>query len=118
MRASSVTRRLRACTAFWDWAWWQLPWLLRCYVGAVPLTAVVLIGYAASRTSWTVPDAEKFLLLLGCGLVSVAATPRTAYAQGALVRDFITAWVLPARPRKRAGSPPPGRPRRRRPRPA
>jgi diguanylate cyclase (GGDEF)-like protein len=95
MRASSVTRRLRACIAFWDWAWWQVPWLLRCYVAAVPLTAVVLIGYAASRTSWTVPDAEKFLLLLGCGLVSVAATPRTAYAQGALVRDFITAWVLP-----------------------
>jgi len=95
MKASSVTRRVRSRAAFWDWAWWQLPWLLRCYVGVVPLTALVLIGYAASRTIWTVPDLEKFLLLLGCGLVSVAATPRTAYAQGALVRDFITAWVLP-----------------------
>ena len=37
----------------------------------------------------------KFLLLLGCGLISVAATPRTAYVQGTLTRDFITAWVLP-----------------------
>jgi diguanylate cyclase (GGDEF)-like protein len=95
MEASSVTRRLMARAAFWDWAWWRLPVVLRCYVGAVPLLAVVLIGFAASRTSWSTADLVKFLLLLGCGLISVAATPRTAYAQGALVRDFITAWVLP-----------------------
>jgi diguanylate cyclase (GGDEF)-like protein len=95
MRASSVTRRLVAPAAFWNWAWWRLPWLMRCYVGAIPVASVVLIGYAASQTSWTVADLEKFLLLLGCGLVSVAATPRTAYVQGTLTRDFITAWVLP-----------------------
>jgi diguanylate cyclase (GGDEF)-like protein len=95
MEASSFTRRLLAHAAFWDWAWWRLPWLLRSYVGAVPVTAVALIGYAASQTTWTAGDLVKFFLLLGCGLVSVAATPRTAYAQGALVRDFITAWVLP-----------------------
>jgi diguanylate cyclase (GGDEF)-like protein len=95
MEASSFTRRLLAHAAFWDWAWWRLPWLLRGYVGAVPVTAVALIGYAASQTTWTVAGLVKFFLLLGCGLVSVAATPRTAYAQGALVRDFITAWVLP-----------------------
>jgi diguanylate cyclase (GGDEF)-like protein len=95
MEVSSVTRRLVARAAFRDWAWWQLPPVLRFYVGAVPVTAVALIGYAASQTSWTVADLGKFFLLLGCGLVSVAATPRTAYAQGALVRDFITAWVLP-----------------------
>jgi diguanylate cyclase (GGDEF)-like protein len=95
MEASSVTRRLMARAAFWDWAWWRLPLVLRCYVGAVPVLAVALIGLAASRTSWSTADLVKFLLLLGCGLISVAATPRTAYAQGALVRDFITAWVLP-----------------------
>src|SRR5260370_25536949 len=95
MEASSFTRRLLAHAAFWDWAWWRLPWLLRGYVGAVPVTAVALIGYAASQTTWTAGDLVKFFLLLGCGLVSVAATPRTAYAQGALVRDFITAWGLP-----------------------
>ena len=55
----------------------------------------MLIGYAASQTTWSLADLEKFLLLLGCGLISVAATPRTAYTQGALVRDFITVWVLP-----------------------
>src|ERR1035441_7547527 len=95
MEASSVTHRLMARAAFWDWAWWQLPLVLRCYVGAVPLTALALIGFAASQTSWSTADLVKFLLLLGCGLISVAATPRTAYVQGTLTRDFITAWVLP-----------------------
>jgi diguanylate cyclase (GGDEF)-like protein len=28
-------------------------------------------------------------------MISVAAAPRIAYAQGALVRDFVAAWVLP-----------------------
>jgi diguanylate cyclase (GGDEF)-like protein len=95
MEASSVTHRLLTHADFRAWAWWRLPWRLRGYVGAVVVTALVMIGYTASQTIWTLPDLGKFLLLIGCGLVSVAATPRTAYAQGALVRDFITAWVLP-----------------------
>ncbi|MGH3256338.1 MAG: GGDEF domain-containing protein [Streptosporangiaceae bacterium] len=80
---------------FRNWAWWQLPWRLRSYVGLVPVTAFGLIAYAASQTTWRSGDLVKFLLLLGCGLISVAATPRIAYTQGALVRDFITVWVLP-----------------------
>ena len=95
MEASSVTRRLLAAADVRNWAWWRLPWLLRVYVGSVPVIAIVLIGYAASQTTWHLADVEEFLLLLGCGLISVAATPRTAYTQGALVRDFITVWVLP-----------------------
>jgi diguanylate cyclase (GGDEF)-like protein len=95
MKASSITRRLAAWADVRTWAWWQLPWLLRTYVGLVPVTAIALIGYAASQTAWRAPDLVKFLLLLGCGLISVAATPRIAYTQGALVRDFITVWVLP-----------------------
>ncbi len=95
MEASSFTRRVVAWADFRDWAWWQLPWLLRSYVGLVPVTAFALIGYAASQTAWRSGDLVKFLLLLGCGLISVAATPRIAYTQGALVRDFITVWVLP-----------------------
>jgi diguanylate cyclase (GGDEF)-like protein len=95
MEASSVTHRLLTHADFRTWAWWRLPWRLRGYVGAVVGAALVMIGYTASQTIWTLPDLGKFLLLMGCGLVSVAATPRTAYAQGALVRDFITAWVLP-----------------------
>jgi diguanylate cyclase (GGDEF)-like protein len=95
MEASSITRRVAAWADFRDWAWWQLPWRLRGYVGLVPVTAFALIGYAASQTTWHPGDLVKFLLLLGCGLISVAATPRIAYTQGALVRDFITVWVLP-----------------------
>ena len=95
MEASRITRRLMARAPVRKWAWWRLPWPLRCYVGAAPLAMVVLIGYAASRTTWRQADLLKFLLLLGCALVSVAATPRDAYYKSGMVRDFITAWVLP-----------------------
>ena len=95
MEASSVTRRLLAGAMVRDWAWWRLPWLLRCYVGAVPLAMLALTGYAASQTSWQSGDLVKFLVLLGCGVISVVATPRIAYLQSGLVRDFLTVWVLP-----------------------
>ena len=95
MEASSVTRRLYGYANVRDWAWWQLPPVLRAYVGAIPLTALVFIGLAASRTVWTATDLMKFLLLLGCGMVSVAATPRVAYLKSGMARDFLTAWVLP-----------------------
>jgi len=95
MEASRITRRLLARASVRKWAWWRLPWPLRCYVGAVPLAMVLLIGYAAAQTTWRQTDLLKFLLLLGCALVSVAATPRGAYLRSGMVRDFITAWVLP-----------------------
>jgi diguanylate cyclase (GGDEF)-like protein len=95
MPASPVTRRVLARAAVTKWAWWRLPWMLRCYVGVVPLAMVVLIGYALSQTTWQRTDLMKFALLLGCALVSVAATPRNAYVKPGMVRDFITAWVLP-----------------------
>jgi diguanylate cyclase (GGDEF)-like protein len=95
MGAPSITRRWPAAAAIRNGAWWQLPWVPRCYVGAVPLAALAAMGFAAAHTSWRAADVAKFCLLLGCGLVSVAATPRIAYGQGALVRDFLTVWVLP-----------------------
>ena len=95
MQASSVTRRLFGYANVRDWAWWQLPPVLRAYVGAIPVAALALMGVAASRTIWTAADLLKFLLLLGCGMVSVAATPRVAYLKSGMARDFLTAWVLP-----------------------
>jgi diguanylate cyclase (GGDEF)-like protein len=95
MEASSVTRRLLKYAVVRDWAWWQLPAVLRSYVGAVPVVALVMIVYATSRTIWTAPDLLEFLLLLVCGVVSVAATPRVAYVTPGVTRDFLTAWVLP-----------------------
>ena len=66
---------------------------LRCYVAAVPLAACTFLGFTVSEAGWHVTDLGKFALLLSCGLVSVAATPRIAY--GGLTRDFITVWLLP-----------------------
>jgi diguanylate cyclase (GGDEF)-like protein len=95
MEASSLTRRVLAHAVVRDWACWRLPLALRCYVAAVPLTALVMIAFAASQTVWTGADLWKFLLLLACGMVSVAATQRVAYLKPGLSSDFITAWVLP-----------------------
>ncbi len=95
MEASSVTRRLLEYVNVRDWAWWQLPSVIRGYVGSVILVALGMIGFAASQTIWTGPDLLKYLLLLVCGMVSVAATPRVAYLKAGVTRDFLTAWVLP-----------------------
>ncbi len=95
MEASSLTRRLLARADFRGWAWWQLPWPLRCYVGVVPLAAAVLTCVAAAHTTWHAADAWKFALLLGCSLISVAATPGVVYRHGGITRDFMTAWILP-----------------------
>jgi diguanylate cyclase (GGDEF)-like protein len=78
-----------------NWAWWQLPRLPRWYIGAVPVVALSLVAFVASQTVWRSSDLSKFGLLLGCGMISVAATPRIAYGQGQMVRDFLTVWVLP-----------------------
>ena len=95
MNASSDTRRLLEYADVRNWAWWQLPMVLRCYVGVIPLAALVMIGFAISQTVWTVPDLLEYVLLLGCGMVSVAATPRVAYIKSGMARDFLTVWVLP-----------------------
>jgi len=93
--ASSVSRSLRARVKVRNWAWWRLPVPLRSYVGAVVVVAFGFTCFAASQTTWYASDLWRFALLLGCGLVSVAATPRMAYLQGGMTRDFLTVWVLP-----------------------
>jgi diguanylate cyclase (GGDEF)-like protein len=99
MRASSVTAssagRLAAGLSVRDWAWWRLPGLVRAYVGAVPVVALALAGLAASETSWPPSDLARFGLLLSCGAISVVVTPRVAFLESGLVRDFLSAWVLP-----------------------
>jgi diguanylate cyclase (GGDEF)-like protein len=95
MEASSVTRRVLTSLDVRQWAWWQLDRPLKSYVGVLTLAFVGLTCFAASQTAWHASDLRKFALLLGCGLVSVAATPRTAYIKGGLTRDFLTVWVLP-----------------------
>ena len=95
METSSVTRRVLASLDVRKWAWWQTPWPLRLYVGLIPLAVFGLTIFAATQTAWHASDLAKFVLLLGCGMVSVAATPQSAYVQGGMTRDFLTVWVLP-----------------------
>jgi len=61
----------------------------------VPVVALGLTCYEATQTTWSGTALWKFALLLGCSLASVAATPRIAYLQGGMTRDFITVWILP-----------------------
>jgi len=95
MEASSITRTILASLNARNWAWWELPRSCRAYVAVVVLVGSAMTAYAGTQTTWRTDDALKFLLLLGCGLGSVAATPRSAYLQGRVTADFITVWVLP-----------------------
>jgi diguanylate cyclase (GGDEF)-like protein len=61
----------------------------------VPAAGLALAAAAAATTSWRPADLVRFGLLLSCGSVSVVATQRLAYLQSGLVRDFLSAWVLP-----------------------
>jgi diguanylate cyclase (GGDEF)-like protein len=95
MQASSLTDRLKRGIVIRDWAWWRLPPLLRWYVGALPVLALTAIAVEAARTDWRVLDLAKFLLLMCCGMISVASTPRIMYTFPGLTRDFSAIWVLP-----------------------
>jgi len=95
MQASSTADRLKRSLTVTDWAWWQLPIVLRLYVAIVPTAAAVTIGVEVARADWRVLDLAKFLLLACCAVISVASTPRIAYQMPGVTRDFTTVWVLP-----------------------
>jgi diguanylate cyclase (GGDEF)-like protein len=95
MQASSLTGGITRCIAVRDWAWWGLDPRLRAYVAAIPAAATVVILFTASQTSWRADDQAKFLLLVLCGMISVASTPRVMYAFPGLTRDFSAIWILP-----------------------
>ena len=96
MQASSLAKRLKRCVAVTEWPWWRLPPLFRWYVATPPVVALVVIAVAAARTDWRADDLAKFFLLVCCGVISVASTPRVAYTSGSgVTRDFTTVWALP-----------------------
>jgi len=95
MLASSLTSRLTSGVAVREWPWWRLPPLQRCYVAALPVAAVAAMCFEASHTQWRVSDLVKFLLLMSCGMISVASTPRIMYSFSGVTRDFSSVWVLP-----------------------
>jgi diguanylate cyclase (GGDEF)-like protein len=78
-----------------DLPWWQSPSPVRTYVLGVTLTALAAIAVATARAPLHLMHLVTFLMLVGCGLASVAAASRIAYSQGGVVRDFLTVWILP-----------------------
>ena len=95
MEATSLTSRIKRCVSVRDWAWWQLPWALKAYVAAMPIAALGVIGLLAAHTGWHLLDAVKFAILVACGIISIASTPRIAYTVTGLTRDFSAVWLLP-----------------------
>lgn len=94
MKSSPITRRLERVRVR-DWPWLRLNPLPRAYIAGVVLVGATLIVVVASRTTWHAGNLRAFALLLGCGMISVVVTPRIAYLQGGMTRDFLTVWVLP-----------------------
>jgi diguanylate cyclase (GGDEF)-like protein len=79
-----------------DWPWWQLPPALRWYVAAPIAGGLAAAGILAAHTDWRSSDLLTFALLLCCGSISHASTPRSAYTSGGgVTRDFSSIWVLP-----------------------
>ncbi len=96
MQASSLTSRVKRGLVIRDWAWWQLPPVLRGYIALVIAFAVAATGVLIAYTSWHANEVVEFLLLTSCGTISAASTPRIMYSYpGGLTRDFSTIWVLP-----------------------
>ncbi|MGH3164891.1 MAG: GGDEF domain-containing protein [Trebonia sp.] len=65
------------------------------YVAAVPALALAAGVAGAVWTDWQLLDILKFVLLLACGIISVASTPRIMYTFQGVTRDFTAVWVLP-----------------------
>jgi diguanylate cyclase (GGDEF)-like protein len=62
----------------------------------MPVAAVTAVGVAAAYTDWRLSDLAKFLVLVTCGMISVASTPKIMYTVGGgVTRDFSSIWVLP-----------------------
>jgi GGDEF domain-containing protein len=96
MQASPFANRIKRCVTVREWGWWQdLTPFMRTYVALPPVTLLVVIGVTAAHTDWRMSDVVKFLLLMCCGMISVGSTPRIAYRNPGLTRDFTTVWVLP-----------------------
>jgi diguanylate cyclase (GGDEF)-like protein len=95
MQASSLTKRLARGLVVRDWAWWQLPPVLRAYVALVVALAVAGMAVGFAYTPWRTDEVVEFLLLACCGTISMASTPKLMYSYPGVTRDFSTIWVLP-----------------------
>jgi diguanylate cyclase (GGDEF)-like protein len=95
MEASLLADRLKRRVWVKNWLWWQLPPLVRWYVATPIVTVVALMSVLAVHTDWRVSDLAKFAVLVCCGSISVASTPRIMYRVSGVTADFSNIWILP-----------------------
>jgi diguanylate cyclase (GGDEF)-like protein len=77
-----------------DWAIWELPRLVACFVILVVLTDAVVLTAEASKVSIHVHDLALFAGLLICSAATVELTRRVGENLG-LVKDVYAVWELP-----------------------
>ena len=94
MRTAPGRSRMRMWAPCRDWAVWELPRRLSCFVVTVITVYALLIGTAAAFTSFRVSDAALFGILLACSTVTVELT-RKAGEPGGLAKDVYAVWDLP-----------------------
>ncbi|HUK68022.1 MAG TPA: GGDEF domain-containing protein [Streptosporangiaceae bacterium] len=85
---------LRAWASFRDWAVWELPRWLSCYVVTVITAYALMIGIATAFAPFRVSDVALFGILLVCSAVTVELT-RRAGEPGGLIKDVYAVWDLP-----------------------
>jgi diguanylate cyclase (GGDEF)-like protein len=78
-----------------DWAIWELPRWVACFVILVVLTDAVVLTVEASKVSIHVHDLALFAGLLICSAATVELTRRVGENLG-LVKDVYAVWELPA----------------------
>jgi len=86
------------------WKLWSLPATARCYLlavlalGLVFAVAELTVGvgsHGVGVTGFRREDLLVYLLLFGCGVISVEATRRQGEPAGVAGKDLLAAWYLP-----------------------
>jgi diguanylate cyclase (GGDEF)-like protein len=94
MPGARTTTAPRAFSRVRDWQLWSVAEPLRSYLVAVPMAALVAIGWTASDTRWQGRQLLIFAALLGCSAAAVEATRTVKEPQGTFARDLQSIWYL------------------------
>ena len=94
VRAPGPRRAAACCLAPRDWAIWELPRWVACFVILVVLADAVVLAAEASKVSIHVHDLALFAGLLICSAATVELTRRVGENLG-LVKDVYAVWELP-----------------------
>jgi diguanylate cyclase (GGDEF)-like protein len=94
MREAAGRSHLRARALLRDWAVWELPRWVSCFVVTVIILYVLSVGVASAFTSFRISHVALFGILLACSAVTVELT-RRAGEPGGLTKDVYAIWDLP-----------------------